>query len=143
MPTSTKIRHHVPKHEHGLIDTSVLIDLERINAEQLPPQITIAAISLAELAAGPHATQDANERARRQDRIQRTEATFMSIPFDHDAARAYGLIYAATKEAGRSSRTRFADYLIAATAVAACLPLYTRNPSDFAYLEQMIEIVKV
>ena len=131
------------RHDRGLIDTSVLIDLDQIEDEHLPPEITIAAVTLAELAAGPHATPDANERARRQERLQRTEATFTSIPFDLGAARAYGLIYAASKDAGRSSRARFGDYLIAATAVAAGLPLYTRNPADFAHLEHLLEVVKV
>jgi predicted nucleic acid-binding protein len=143
MLTSIKTRRRVPKHERALIDTSVLIDLEQIDPEHLPPQITIAAVTLAELAAGPHATRDANERARRQERLQRTEATFAAIAFDRDAARAYGLIFAASRDAGRSSRARFGDYLIAATAVAAGLPLYTRNPTDFEHLEHLLEVVKV
>jgi hypothetical protein len=58
----------------------VIIDMERIDPADLPVEIAISAITLAELAAGPHATTDPGERARRQDRLQRTEATFDPLP---------------------------------------------------------------
>lgn len=104
--------------------------------------MTIAAVSLAELAAGPHATGDQAERARRQDLLQRAEATFAPIPFDVAAARAYGRIYAAVAARGRKARGhRAVDLLIAATAFAAQLPLYTRNPSDFAGLADLLEVI--
>jgi predicted nucleic acid-binding protein len=132
------------RHPRGLIDTSVVIEIERIVEDMLPDQVAVAAITLAELAAGPHATVDPEERARRQDRLQRAEATFEPIPFDSGAARAYGRVYAAVVNAGRKARGRRAiDLLIAATAVAAELPLYTRSPSDFAGLERLLEIVAV
>jgi len=128
----------------GLVDTSVVIDLERVAPEALPPEMAIAAVSLAELAAGPHATADPTERARRQDRLQRTEATFDAIPFDAAAARAYGRLYAEVAVGGRKARGRRAlDLLIAATALAADLPLYTRNPSDFDGLGGLIDITTV
>ena len=103
----------------------------------------MSAITLAELAAGPHATTDPSERARRQDRLQRAEATFEPIQFDASTARAYGRVYAATVNAGRNARGRRANLLIAATAVAAELPLYTRNPADFAGLETLLDVVAV
>lgn len=137
MHYSTRTRHRVPEHRsaRGLIDTSVVVDLERIAAADLPEELAISAITLAELAAGPLATSDPAERARRQDRLQRTEATFDPLPFDVAAARAYGRIYAAVVGAGRKARgRRAADLLIAATALAAGLPLYTRNPEDLAHL---------
>jgi predicted nucleic acid-binding protein len=100
-----------------------------------------AAITMAELAAGPHATNDLAERARRQERLQRTEATFDAIPFDADCARAYGRVYAQTLAAGRNARGRRAvDLLIAATALALDLPLYSANPADFAGLEVLIDL---
>jgi predicted nucleic acid-binding protein len=133
-----------PRHQRGLIDTSVVIDLGRINAADLPSEIALSAVTLAELAAGPHATGDLEERARRQDRLQRTEATFDSLPVDGAVARAYGRIYAAVAGAGRKARGRRAfDLLIAATALAAELPLYTRNPSDFHELDGLLEVVSV
>lgn len=128
----------------GLIDTSVVIDLEQIDAAALPEELAVSAVTMAELAAGPHATADPAERARRQDRLQRAEATFEPLPVDSETARAYGRVYAAVTATGRKARGRRAiDLLIAATALATGLPLYTRNPDDFAGLSGMIEIVSV
>ena len=132
------------RHLRGLIDTSVVIDLESIEPTGLPSEIAVSAITLAELAAGPHATPDPAERARRQDRLQRAEATFEPLPVDIAVARAYGRVCAAVAATGRKARgRRAADLFIAATALAAGLPLYTRNPDDFAGLSALIEIVAV
>jgi predicted nucleic acid-binding protein len=132
---------------HGLMDTSVVIDLDQIDPEQLPNELAISALTMAELAAGPHATGDAGdagERARRQDRLQRAEAVFDPLPFDGDCARAYGRIYAAVVATGRKARgPRAIDLLIAATAVAANLALYTRNADDFRGIEHLVTIVGV
>ncbi len=110
----------------------------------LPEELAVSAISVAELAAGPHATQDVGERARRQERLQLVEATFDPLPFDAAAARSYGRIFATVEAGGRKARGRRAvDLLIAATAAAVNLPLYTRNPNDFAGLEDIVTIVAV
>lgn len=127
-----------------MLDTSVVVDLDRIDPTRLPAQVAISAVTLAELAAGPHATPDPDERARRQDRLQRTEAAFDPIPFGSEAARAYGRVYAAVAAAGRQPRgARAVDLLIAATACAEDLALYTRNPDDFAALDGLVEVVGV
>ncbi len=128
----------------GLLDTSVVIDLDRFEWGDLPEQVAISAITMAELAAGPHATSDPDEQGRRQDRLQRAEAVFDPLPFDADAARAYGRIYAAVVGAGRKARgARAVDLLIAATACAADLPLYTRNGADFEALAGLVDVVVV
>ncbi|PYR17005.1 MAG: VapC toxin family PIN domain ribonuclease [Acidobacteria bacterium] len=128
----------------GLIDTSVVIDLVLIEPADLPAEIAVSAITMAELAAGPHATTDPAERARRQDRLQRAEATFEPLPVDRAVARAHGRVHAAVGAAGRKARGRRAvDLFSAATAAAAGLPLYTRNPADFAGLSEILEIVAV
>jgi len=128
----------------GILDTSVVIDLERIEPDRLPVEVAVSAITMAELAAGPHATTDPAERARRQDRLQRAEAAFDPLPFDAEAARAYGRIYAAVAAAGRKARgARAVDLLLAATACATGLPLYTRNPDDFRAIDRLAEIVAV
>ena len=126
----------------GLIDTSVVVDLARTEEGDLPDELAVSVVTLAELAAGPHATADPAERARRQETLQRAEATFDPLPVDATVARAYGRVYATVAAAGRKARGRRAfDLLIAATALAAGLPLYTRNPADFRELEDLVEVV--
>ncbi|HET7070572.1 MAG TPA: type II toxin-antitoxin system VapC family toxin [Nocardioides sp.] len=127
----------------GLLDTSVVVDLEHLEPERLPEQVAVSAVTLAELAAGPAATDEADERARRQDRLQRVEAAFDPVPFGVEGARAYGRVYAAVRASGRAPRRRFADLLIAATAVAEGLPLVTRNPGDFVGLAGLVDVVEV
>jgi len=127
----------------GLLDTSVVVDHDLIDPALLPEESAIAAVTLAELAAGPHAANDEQERARRQDRLQWVASTWDALPFDSEAARTYGRVFAAAKAAGRSSRTRLADLLIASTAAANGLPLYTRNPDDFVGLDQIVTVIAV
>lgn len=128
----------------GLIDTSVVIDLgDPVVDAALPDEMRVCAITLAELAAGPHFATAIPEAARRQSRLQQVEATFETLAFDAAAARSYGQLVAAVNVAGRSHRSRFADLLIAATAHANGLALYTRNPDDFVGLEDLLHIVAV
>ncbi len=130
------------RRQRGLLDTSAVIDLGIIDPSHLPVEVAVAAITMAELAAGPHATSDPDERARRQDRLQRAEALFDPLPFGVDAARAYGKIYSVVLATGRKARgARAVDLLIAATAFAAGLPLYTRNDDDFLALEALGEVI--
>ena len=127
----------------GLLDTSVVIDLPRIDAARLPDESAITAVTLAELAAGPHATNDAIQRSIRQERLQWAEATFDALPFDVAAARSYGRVYALVRASRRQPRGRLADLLIASVAAANRLPLYTRNPNDFAGLDSLISVITV
>lgn len=127
----------------GLLDTSVVIDLGVITPSDLPEEASVSAVTMAELSAGPHATEDPEERARRQDRLQQLESWVEPVPFDGDCARAYGRIYAAVLASGRQPRRRAADLLIAATALAGGMPLYTRNANDFQGLEQLLTVISV
>ncbi len=130
------------RHRRALLDTSVVIDIEMLDPSQLPIEVAISALTMAELSAGPHATSDPEERARRQDRLQRAEAAFDPLPFDTDAARAYGRVFSAVVATGRKPRgARAVDLLIAATALAAGLPLYTRNGDDFLTVDDLVEVV--
>ena len=127
----------------GLLDTSVLIDWDDpAVAAGLPEESAICTVTLAELAAGPHLTDDHAERARRQARLQQVEALFDPLPLDVAASRSYGLVVAAVA-AGRRHRSRVADLLIAATAHANGLALYTRNPDDFTGLEDLITVTTI
>ena len=133
-----------PRARDGLLDTSVLIARDRLAAEDLAELNAISTVTLAELAAGPHATMDPAEKARRQALLQWAEGTFEVLDFDAAAARAYGPIYAAAQARGRKPRGRRAlDLLIAAVARANQLPLYTLNPTDFLGFEEQLEVVGV
>jgi tRNA(fMet)-specific endonuclease VapC len=115
----------------GLLDTSVVIDLPILSADQLPPFPTISAITLAELSVGPEVATDARTRQARQLVLQNAEASFEPLPFDAACARRFAIVAAALRQSDRKPRARAFDALIAATALAYDLPLYTRNPSDF------------
>jgi predicted nucleic acid-binding protein len=70
-------------------------------------------VTLAELAAGPHATESKDERARRQYRLQWATTAWDPLPFDAESARMYGRMFAAARAAGQSGRVRLAELLIA------------------------------
>jgi predicted nucleic acid-binding protein len=127
----------------GLVDTNILIHLEQLSVHQLPSELVISTVSLAELGAGVHTAVDAVERARRIMRLQRIEATFSPLPFDVEAARQYGIIAAEVISIGRKPRGRVADLMIASIAAANRLPLFTTNPADFQGLESVVTVVPV
>jgi len=130
-----------PRPRRGVLDTSVVINLDDLDPSQLPLEVAVSAVTMAELAAGPHTTTDPNVKGRHQDRLQRAEAAFDPLPFDGDAARAYGRVFAVVVAAGRKARgARAVDLLIAATALANGLPLYTRNGDDFVGLDGLVDI---
>lgn len=115
----------------GILDTSALIALARLDPASLPAEPLITAITLAELSVGPHVARSDTERAARQAHLQQAEADFEPLPFDASAARAFGVVAAELRRAGRKPAARAYDALIAATAIARGLPVYTGNPRDF------------
>ncbi|MEZ4596233.1 MAG: type II toxin-antitoxin system VapC family toxin [Chloroflexota bacterium] len=128
----------------GLLDTSVVIDWHDPSVvAALPDEVAISAITAAELAAGPLLAATPSEAARRQARLQEVEARLEPLPFDEAAVRSYGLVVAAIVREGRRPRSRLADLLIAATAHANGLDLYTRNGEDLAGLEGLVRVVAI
>ena len=116
----------------GILDTSAVTQLARIaDAGLLPAEPLITAVTLAELSVGPLVARDEQERAARQAHLQQAEADFEPLPFDAAAARAFGRVAASLREAGRKPAARAYDAMIAATALANQLPVYTCNPDDF------------
>jgi predicted nucleic acid-binding protein len=131
------------RHRQGLLDTNVIVHLPSIDARELPVESAISSVTLAELTAGPLATDDPAERAARIGRLQRVEATFHPLPFETEAARHYGPVYAAARATGRTPRRRFADLLIACVAISNDLPLYTINPQDYRGLDHLLTLCPV
>ena len=124
----------------GLLDTNILVFMSRLDPAVLPDDSSISAVTLAELTAGVHGATDEVELAERIDVLQRTEQDFTPLPFDAEAARLYGRLSAAMLAYGRTPRRRIADLMIAATASANGLPLYTINPDDFAGLDKLVDV---
>jgi predicted nucleic acid-binding protein len=130
-------------HPAGLLDTSTVILLSRLpDAGVLPQEPLISAITLAELSVGPLVTTDESERSRRLAHLQQAEADFAPVAFDAAAARAFGRVASSLRESGRKTSARAYDALIAATALANGLPLFTVNPRDFAGIDDL-EVVAV
>lgn len=120
----------------GLLDTSTLILLPRLrDSSVLPERPLISAITLAELSVGPLVATDETERAARLAHLQQAEADFDPLPFDADAARAFGQVAASLRRSGRKTSARAYDAMIAAVALANELPLFTCNPADFTGIE--------
>lgn len=115
----------------GVLDTSTLVLIDRLDPDALPAEPLITAVTLAELSVGPLVATDDNERMARQARLQQTEAAFDPLPFDAQAARAFGAVAASLRQSGGKSAARAFDAMIAATAMAQGLPVYTCNPRDF------------
>lgn len=124
------------QHEHGVLDTSTVILLPRLeDPASLPAEPFITAVTLAELSVGPLVATSDEERAARQAHLQQAEADFEPLPFDARAARTFGHVAASLRRAGRKARARAYDAMIAATALAHDLPVYTCNPDDFAGID--------
>ncbi len=133
-----------------MLDTNIMILRRFIDPGQLPDEMAISAITLAELSAGPHEIRrnseqgmydEHGERARRLEILQRAESEFDPILFGAEAARIFGRVTAAVITAGRKPRRRIADRLIAATAISA--PLFTTNPAHLTGLDTLLRVIPV
>ncbi|HEX4805553.1 MAG TPA: PIN domain-containing protein [Conexibacter sp.] len=130
-------------HPRGILDTSTVILLPRLDdPAALPEEPLITTVTLAELSVGPLVAKDDAERAARQAQLQQAEADFTPLPFDAAAARAFARVAASLRRSGRKTTARAYDAMIAATAVANELPIYTANGADFRDIEGL-EVVEV
>ena len=125
-----------PQHPRGILDTSTVILLGTLSdARALPAEPLITAVTLAELSVGPLVAKGESERVARQTQLQQAEADFEPLPFDAGAARAFGGVAASLRRSGRKTSARTYDAMIAATALANGLPIYTCNPVDFSGID--------
>lgn len=124
------------QHSRGILDTSTILVLDELaDASVLPTEPLITTVTLAELSVGPLVAQEESERVARQNQLQQAEADFVPLPFDASAARAFGRVSASLRRAGRKTAARTYDAMIAATALANDLPVYTCNPTDFSDID--------
>jgi tRNA(fMet)-specific endonuclease VapC len=130
-------------HARGVLDTSTVILLPQLDDDSaLPDEPLITTVTLAELSVGPLVVEDEAERTARQVQLQQAEADFTPLPFDAAAARAFARVAASLRRSGRKPTARSYDAMIAATAVAHELPVYTANPADFHGIDDL-EVVAV
>lgn len=123
------------RHERGVLDTDAVIDLERLPPDRLPLRPQITTVTLAELSIGPLTARSEAAAVERQTHLQLAEDDFDPLPFDVAAARAFARVSASLRRAGRKTKARTFDAMIAAIALAEGLPVYTCNPDDFTGIE--------
>lgn len=118
------------------------IKIDALGLECLPLVSAVSCLTLAELCSGPYAANDAFERIRRSRHVRQIEAQIVALPFEAECAHAYGSVHSAVAAIDRKPRGgRAVDLMIAATALAYDLPLYTLNAADLRGLDRLIEIV--
>jgi hypothetical protein len=129
------------------VDGAMGLNPRVFSPAELPDEMAISAVTLAELSAGPHEVRrndgqnsydELAERARRLEILQRAKSEFDPVPFDAEAARIFGRVTAAVVAAGRKPRGRLADLMIAATAIGEGLPLYTTNPVTMGHAHSAV-----
>ena len=126
---------------HALLDTCVLIDLERTELGVYEDAVLVAsAISVGELAFGVDAGSDPEVR---QIRLRKVLASMEIIPFGVEEAKLYGVLATLVRAVGRNPRPRRLDLQIAATAAATRVPLLTHNADDFRGIDRLVDVVPV
>ncbi|MEP6650250.1 MAG: type II toxin-antitoxin system VapC family toxin [Lapillicoccus sp.] len=130
----------VNRSQRAILDTSVVI---ADNVAAIPGVLAISAVTLAELHFGVLVAKTPQVRAERLRRLSVLQRHFDALPVDDAVAVSYGRLAAAVVDVGRQPRRRVMDLLIAATAHAYGARLYTRNPTDFAGLDDHITVVEV
>jgi predicted nucleic acid-binding protein len=123
--------------DEGILDTSTVISLPRIEPSGLPGTPLITTITLAELAVGPLVAEDEASRVARQAHLLFAEQSFEPLPFDREAARAFGEVAAELRRSGRKTAARAYDAMIAAIAISRAMPVHTCNPGDFRGIENL------
>jgi predicted nucleic acid-binding protein len=126
---------------HALLDTCVLIDLERTELGVYEDAVLVAsAISVGELAFGVDLGSDPDVR---QIRLRKVLASMEIIPFGVEEAKLYGVLATLVRAVGRNPRPRRLDLQIAATAAATRVPLLTHNADDFRGIDRLVDVVPV
>jgi predicted nucleic acid-binding protein len=126
----------------AILDTSVLLAGAEARPDLTGIEGRVSSVSYGELNFGVSVAKTAEGGASRLARMQRIIAVYGSgVPFDDLVAASYGYLFGVSLRAGRRSRTRVADLMIAATAHHLGVPLITRNTADFAAVSSHVEIV--
>lgn len=109
----------------------------------LEGELAISMVTLAELPYGVLAAKESSTRSERLRRLSILQREFDAVPIDDAVSDSYGLVAAAVVEVGRQPRARTMDLLIAATAHAFAVRLYTRNAGDFTGIDELVDVAAV
>jgi predicted nucleic acid-binding protein len=126
----------------AVLDTSVLIAREqgRPLHRQLPDQVAISVVSIAELELGVLVAADADTRAQRLRTLSEVRALASALPIDERTASAYAELAARTLAAGRKPRIH--DTWIAATALVNQTEVWTQD-QDFTDFAGAVPVVHI
>lgn len=127
----------------ALLDTSVVIDPPAQGIASFADEVSISAVTVAELHYGVGASTDAVEQLHRRQRLQLVLDMYEVLPFDAEVAEFYGLLANIVRQSGRNPRPRRMDLLIAATALRHGYSLATRNGADLRHLERVLTVIDV
>lgn len=126
-----------------LLDTSVIIDPPAQGTAAFADEVSVSAVTVAELHYGVGASTDPVQQLHRRQRLQLVLDTYDVLPFDAEVAEFYGLLANVVRQAGRNPRPRRMDLLIAATAVRHGFSLATRNGADLHHLDRVLTVIEV
>jgi predicted nucleic acid-binding protein len=118
----------------GFLDTCTVVHLEAL-AEDLPAVAHVSEVTMCELEAGVATAQTDELRSARRARLDAIRRIAIVHPLDADCSRAFAQVAADLRLHGRKVSARSYDALIAATAIANGLPLFTTNPGDFQHID--------
>ena len=126
----------------AVLDTSILIAGEQGRAleRQLPEQVAVSVVSLAELELGVLVAADPDTRAQRLRTLGEVRALAGALPIDERTASAYAQLAARSLAAGR--RPRIHDTWIAATALVNQAEVWTQD-ADFTDFAGAVPVVRV
>lgn len=127
----------------ALLDTSVIIDPPAQGIASFADEVSISAVTVAELHYGVGASTDAVEQLHRRQRLQLVLDMYEVLPFDAEVAEFYGLLANIVRQSGRNPRLPRMDLLIAATALRHGYSLATRNGADLRHLERVLTVIDV
>jgi predicted nucleic acid-binding protein len=124
-----------------LLDTSVFVaaEQERDLGDPPPGEARVCVATLTELVLGVHRTEPGSARRVREETLRRAQS-FIAMPYDEAVARHLGRLLAVARTQRR--RAGFMDAIIAATALAHDLVVWTRD-DDFDVLAELVPALRV
>ncbi len=121
-----------------ILDTSVVVGSR---PPEVPGELAISAVTLAELHYGVLRARSAGERSDRLRRLTAVEREFDALPVDEAVAASYGHLAALLHERGLQAHSPGLGLLVAATAHAHDARVCTQAPEELRDLTGVIEVV--